>query len=61
MVPFAFEWHWDLGHMVFFGLFYGALTVIGLGLAATFLKTVKDLWSGHAHVPHDDEEDEAAA
>jgi len=56
MFPFAFEWHWDIGHFIFFGLFYGALTVIGLTLAGVFFKTGKDLASGHAHVEHDDDD-----
>ena len=57
MFPFSFEWHWDIGHMVFFGVFYAALTVIGITLVATIFKTGKDLASGHAHVEHDEEHD----
>lgn len=60
MFPFAFEWHWDIGHLVFFGVFYAALTVIGITLVATIIKTAKDLASGHGH-GHHDEENEAPA
>jgi hypothetical protein len=51
MLPIVFEWHWDVGHFVFMGLFYAALTVIGAGLAVAFMSTMKDLCSGKD--PHD--------
>ena len=51
MLPIVFEWHWDIGHFVFMGLFYAALTVIGLGLVGAFRSTMKDLNSGKD--PHD--------
>lgn len=55
MLPICFEWHWDIGHFIFFGLFYAAVTVVFGTLLATIVKTTTDLWSGHAHVPHDEE------
>ena len=39
MLPFSFEWHWDLGHYIFFGAFYGVVTVLGLAVGYAFLKT----------------------
>lgn len=55
MLPICFEWHWDVGHFVFMGLFYTALTIIGLGLAYGFKSTMKDLREGkdpHEHGHH---------
>ncbi len=55
MLPFVYEWQWDIGHIIFFGLFYGVLTVIFGTLVGTIIKTVRDLWSGHIHTPeHED-------
>jgi len=39
MFPFCFEWRWDPDHMIFLGLLYLALTIIGLGLTVSFIKT----------------------
>jgi hypothetical protein len=55
MLPITFEWHWDVGHFVFMGLFYTALAIIGGGLALAFKATMKDLCSGkdpHEHGHH---------
>ena len=52
MLPIVFEWHWDIGHFIFMGLFYLALTVVGLGLMATLAMTFRDLYSGVD--PHQD-------
>ncbi len=57
MLPFIFEWHWDLGHFVFMGLFYAALGVIGVGLAYVVLMTAVDAISGKVH-HHEHEEEE---
>jgi hypothetical protein len=46
MLPFAFEWAWNIDHGIFFGLFYLALTVIGLGLVGALAMTFYDLYSG---------------
>jgi hypothetical protein len=60
MLPIVFEWHWDMGHIIFMGLFYAALTVIGLGLIYCLMTTVKDLSAGKMyHHDHDEHEDEA--
>jgi hypothetical protein len=56
MLPFCFEWHWDVGHVIFFGLFYMALTVISLGLAYCFGKTFYDLYTG-AELHHEEEDE----
>ncbi len=49
MLPFVFEWHWDWGHVIFFGLFYGAVSTIGLGLLIVAGKTAWDLFRGLDH------------
>ncbi|MEW5914660.1 MAG: hypothetical protein AB1814_19050 [Thermodesulfobacteriota bacterium] len=49
MLPFVFEWQWDIGHIVFFGLFFGVVSVVFGVLGLTILKTILDLWSGKIH------------
>jgi hypothetical protein len=46
MLPFVFEWRWDIGHGVFMGLFFLALTVIALGVVGALAMTFYDLYSG---------------
>jgi len=43
MTPFSFEWHWNAEYLVFMGLLYIALTILGTGLIYTVLKTWMDL------------------
>jgi len=43
MIPWNFEWVWDIGHYIFFGLFYAAVGVIFLGLILAAFMTVKHL------------------
>jgi hypothetical protein len=43
MTPFSFEWHWNAEYLIFMGLLYVALTIVGFGLIYTFLKTWMDL------------------
>ncbi|KIX14848.1 hypothetical protein [Dethiosulfatarculus sandiegensis] len=59
MLPFAFEWHWDIGHIIFFGLFYSALGVITCGLVYAFVSNLKELYKGggHGHDDHDKAEE----
>jgi len=40
MTPFSFEWEWDIGDIIFFGFLYLVLTIVGLGLSWTGIKTV---------------------
>jgi len=46
MLPFIFEWHWIPDRLVFMGLFYVALALLGAGLTIAFLKTLSDLKQG---------------
>ncbi|MDP2644116.1 MAG: hypothetical protein Q8P24_04195 [Desulfobacterales bacterium] len=40
MLPFIFEWIWDMSHMVFMGGVGFSLAVIGLGMAYCVIKAV---------------------
>jgi len=39
MTPFSFEWQWNLEYLIFFGLLYIALGIIGAGIVVTVIKT----------------------
>lgn len=43
MLPTAYEFHWDTGHFVFLGIFYGVLTVVFATLARAALRSWRDL------------------
>lgn len=43
MTPFSFEWQWNIEYMIFFGLLYIALSIIGCGAVFTFIKSWFDL------------------
>lgn len=45
MLPWDIPWY-DPSHTVFFAAVYGALSVIGLGLLAALIMTIKRLKSG---------------
>ena len=45
MLPWDIPWY-DPSHAIFFAALYGALAVIGIGLVAAFILTVKRLKSG---------------
>jgi hypothetical protein len=46
MLPFSFEWVWDMSHLVFMGGLHYALTIISLGMAYCILKAVIDTKQG---------------
>ncbi|MEA3428062.1 MAG: hypothetical protein U9Q84_02340 [Thermodesulfobacteriota bacterium] len=46
MFPFSFEWAWDMGHMIFMGGLWYALTIIGLGMAYCIIKAIVDTAGG---------------
>lgn len=46
MLPFIFEWHWTIDRLVFMGLLYACLTLIGVGLTLAFLKTYLNVTKG---------------
>ena len=39
MTPFSFEWQWNLEFLIFFGLLYIALGIIGIGITVAVIKT----------------------
>lgn len=50
MLPFVFEWHWDLGRIIFMGLFYAMVGLVSLGVGFALVKTFLDLI--HPEKPH---------
>ncbi len=46
MFPFSFEWVWDMGHIVFMGGLWYALSILGLGMAYCIIKTVIETSTG---------------
>ena len=51
MTPFCFEWQWNIEYLIFMGLLYIALGIIGCGLIVVWVKTWLDL-------DREDEQDE---
>ncbi|MBK8167456.1 MAG: hypothetical protein IPK64_16050 [bacterium] len=43
MLPSAYEFHWDAGHLVFLGIFYGVLMVVLATLARAAIRSRRDL------------------
>jgi len=40
MTPLSFEWQWNIEYLIFFGLLYIALGIVGVGVTVTVVKTV---------------------
>jgi hypothetical protein len=40
MFPFCFEWVWDVGHAIFFGGTWYAVSILGVGLTWVVGKTI---------------------
>jgi len=40
MTPFSFEWTWNVEYIIFFGLLYTALSIVGCCVAVAAIKTV---------------------
>ena len=43
VTPLSFEWQWNIEYLIFMGLLYIALMIIGCGLIYAFIKTWFDL------------------
>ena len=43
MTPFSFEWQWNVEYLIFFGLLYLALAIVGGGIAYSYIKTWFDI------------------
>jgi hypothetical protein len=52
MLPFSFEWVWDMGHMVFHGGLWYALSVIGMGVTYCVIKAAIDASRGEGAQHH---------
>lgn len=52
MLPFSFEWVWDMTHMVFHGGLHFALGVIHIALAYCVIKAAYDTVKGGNHDHH---------
>ena len=46
MLPFSFEWAWDISHLVFMGGLCYALTILGLGMTYCIIKAAVDTAKG---------------
>ena len=44
MTPFSFEWQWNIEYVIFFGLLYVALGLIGGGITFVAIKTASFLF-----------------
>ncbi|MBI4831105.1 MAG: hypothetical protein HY801_06035 [Candidatus Lindowbacteria bacterium] len=44
MFPTAFEFRWDAGHMIFFGLFYTVVFIILTSLCYVIVKSLVDAY-----------------
>ncbi|MCP4198998.1 MAG: hypothetical protein GY762_17780 [Proteobacteria bacterium] len=40
MLPFLYEWHWDLGHFIFMGAFYAVLVIMGTTLSVALFRSI---------------------
>lgn len=48
MLPIVFEWHWEIGRLIFMGITYVVLGVIASGLIVAFSRTLKNLKESEA-------------
>jgi hypothetical protein len=44
MLPTTFEFRWDAGHMIFFGVFYAVIAVVMTSLFFVVAKSVTDVY-----------------
>ncbi len=53
MLPYiSFEWVWDMGHYVFHGGLWYALSVIGMGMTFVIIKSIIDTMQGKGGGDH---------
>ncbi|MFH1122488.1 MAG: hypothetical protein V1758_02395 [Pseudomonadota bacterium] len=43
MTPLSFEWQWNLDYLIFMGLLYLALGVVGCGLVVVYIRSWLDV------------------
>ena len=44
MLPICFEWVWNVEYIIFFGLLYTALTIVGTCVVIAVVKTVMQVF-----------------
>ena len=44
MLPTAFEFRWDIGHIIFFGAFYSVVAVVLTSLSYVMIKSIMDVY-----------------
>lgn len=52
MWPTIFEFSWDTGHMIFFGVFYAVLITITTSIVYAVAKSIVDTFNGNGGVAH---------
>ncbi|NQU08542.1 MAG: hypothetical protein HQ583_08275 [Candidatus Abyssubacteria bacterium] len=52
MWPSIFEFHWDTGHMIFFGVFYAVVIAIATSLGYVFIKSIVDSFNDDKDASH---------
>ena len=50
MLPTAYEFHWDLGHIFFLGIFYSVLTVVAADRPGLLFVIATQLAAHHANL-----------
>jgi len=51
MTPLSFEWQWNVEYLIFMGLLYIALIIIGGGLIYIYIKSWFDIDQGEEKLP----------
>jgi hypothetical protein len=52
MFPFIFEWVWDMGHIVFMGGLWYAVSILGMGMTYCIIKAVIDTSKNETNGSH---------
>jgi hypothetical protein len=50
MWPTIFEFSWDTGHMIFFGVFYAVVIVLATSVTYAVARSIVDMFSRSAHL-----------
>jgi hypothetical protein len=53
MWPTIFEFSWDTGHMIFFGVFYAVVIVIATSIVYAVTRSIVDAFNGNADNGHE--------
>ena len=51
MTPLSFEWLWNIEYLIFMGLLYLALMIVGAGVIYTYIKTWMDMGNETDEIP----------